>query len=426
MLVKNDKKILCLVFNTWQYEPTGIFDYSSDAIKTNKVIIEKATYIVRNKNNFFKNIEQHSDIQYNSDEELIFHVNNGSNNTYILINPIPYNLIYNVENFKYLNNKIWYVLKSDDLDGSKKINEEYYLNQNDILKFGRVKYAIQKIHLEPKDNYNINGAEPPMAIKEVKYDISNLNKNCPPIFDFVFKVKYYSDYIDINEKIKNNEETPDKNKKCKYCNNINDINPETDDGEPNPLISLCKCKDIEDLVHYKCLKRIIQNNIENRSNPENKILIDDSITFLNFDCEKCGEQYPLKFKLPNINKIFSLYDYEEPKNCDYMILETLDYRREERYCKSIHIVKLTKEYISIGRETENDINEKDISISRNHALIRFEKENGKICLQNRSKKFGTQVLVKKPIKILDKSIYLQVGRTFIEANLLDRDILEKK
>ena len=424
MSVQNDKKILSLTLNTWPNDTYGIYDYSTDTIKTILVNIEESVFITRTKNNIFREIFQHAYIE--EEDDLIFYVNNESDNEFSLINPIPYNLKYNSDNCSYLNNKLWYVVKSDELEKSKNNDEEYYLNENDIIKLGKVKYVVKKINIQSRDNsYE---SEAPIAIKEIKYDISNSNKNDHPVLDFVFDVKSYSNYKDINEKIKKNDENPDddeENNICKYCNN-NHINPETDDGEPNPLISLCKCKNKEDLVHFKCMKNEILKRIEKRNDSENRILIDDSKTILDFGCEKCGEQYPLKFKLENIDKIFSLYDYEEPKNCDYMVLESLDYKKDEKYVKSIHIIKLINEYITIGRENENDISDKDISISRNHAIIRFNKENGTICLQNRSKKFGTLVLVREPIKILEKTIYLQVGRTFIEAKLIDRKKSEKK
>ena len=149
--------------------------------------------------------------------------------------------------------------------------------------------------------------------------------------------------------------------------------------------------------------------------------LDTNIIIENFECRTCGEQYPLKFKIGNESEPRCLIkEYKEPEEGNFIILESLDFKKNEKYCKSIHIVKLNKDSISIGREYDNDIVESDISISRSHAVLKFNRINNKICLQNRSKKFGTLVLVKKPIKILDKKIHLQVGRTYIEANLDDK------
>ena len=77
--------------------------------------------------------------------------------------------------------------------------------------------------------------------------------------------------------------------------------------------------------------------------------------------------------------------------------------------------QLSQVSILIQREGDNDIVDDDISISRNHAIFCYNKNEGKIYLKNKSKKFGSQVLIKKGFNLLDKKIHLQVGRTYIEA-----------
>ena len=420
--IKNDNRILHLILNTWSNDSIGIYDYSSSSIKKLRAFIPESTYVVRTKGNIFQNIEQHADIDTKNGDDLLFHVNNSNDDTFILINPIPKNLKLTQVNFDYLNNKIWYVLKTDKQENSEKkendkeCNEEYYLNVNDLIKVGRVKYAVQKLFIRSKDNNN-NGAEPPGPVMEIKYNISDLNKNAPPVFDFVYEVKYFSDYVDISEKNKSIEEGKEK-EKCKYCDNQL-INNETDDGE-NFLISLCKCKE---LVHYKCLKNQLklQMELKDESKLDQPV---DTMTFKAYECSKCSSEYPVQFKFPNSNKIFNLIDIKEPQDCDYMILESIDYKQYDQFYKSIHIIKFKQETITIGRESDNNVIDRDISISRHHALLILQNE--KICIRNLSKKFGTLVLVKKPIKILDKTIYLQVGRTYIEANLVNKEEYDKK
>jgi hypothetical protein len=399
-----------LELNTWTNDTNGIYDYSTDAIKTVKASISEPTYIVRTKNNSFKNISQHADIEGEKGNELIFYVNNGSKNKFVLINPIPYHLKLTQENISYLHNKMWYVLKSDELDEKIKIdNEDYYLNQNDIIKLGRVKYAIQELHIESKE---ISNGAPPSAIIENKYDIYKLNQNLEPVFDFVYVIK---------EKEPLQNETPE-GQECRLCKDKKmNINKETDDGESNPLICVCKCKDNK--YHYKCLKNYIKDNEIKVINQES--IIDDAKVLKNFECDECKQQFPLKFKYENSDKIYNLYDYEVPSQGDYIILESLDCKESEAYIKYIHIIKLLKEYIYIGREIDNDVNNKGISISRKHAVMRYDKENGRVSLQNLSKKYGTLVLVRKPIKVLHKFIYLQNGRTFIGACLKDKEELKQ-
>ena len=417
--MKNEKKVLFLILKTWSNETIGIYDYSSSAIKIVKAFIIDSTYVVRTKNNLFLNIEQHADIDNKNGDDLLFYVNNNQNDIFILMNPLPKNLKLNEINYDYINNKIWYVLKTiteneGNQNSIKECNEDYYLQENDLIKLGKVKYAVQKIKLL-KDSNNSSGAEPAIAVSEIKYNISDLNKNLGAVFQFDYIVKNFSNYIDINEK----GSTKEGNQSiiCEDCKNYK--SNETDDGE-NPLISFCKCQKPK---HFKCLKRRLKDYMEIVNEEDKKVYV-ESMVFKNFECNECGMQYPVKFKLEGIDKIFYLVDINEPKNCDFMILESIDYKQYEQYYKSIHIIKFLKETITVGRESYNDVVDKDISISRNHALLKLK--NDKIYIENVSKKFGTQVLVRKPIQILDKAIYLQIGRTYVEARLINKKEYDEK
>jgi pSer/pThr/pTyr-binding forkhead associated (FHA) protein len=54
----------------------------------------------------------------------------------------------------------------------------------------------------------------------------------------------------------------------------------------------------------------------------------------------------------------------------------------------------------------------DISVSRTHALLTFNKN--KIYIKDLKSKFGTLVLVQNEIEINDKIVSLQIGRTYGE------------
>lgn len=420
-MLNNQKKILLLLLKNGSSDPNPIYDYSSSPTIAIKGHIEESTYVIRTKDDLFKNIEQHADIKDKEGDVLIFYVNNTRKNTFFLMNPIPKKLKLNEKNLDYLNNKMWYVLRSVDLENYKQDNsnnnDDYHLNENDIIRIGKIKYVVQKIYLIQKEN-NLNSSEPPTPILEDSYNISDLNKGLGPVFD-VYEVNNYSGYADIDDK----EKKQDKIKMiCKFCPKDN-INEDTDDGE-DFLISVCKCKE---LVHYKCLKNYFKSLLEKKKNNENEIY-DDVMTFINFQCDDCKEQYPTKFKLTKVDKIFDLIEIETPIDCNYMILESLDYKQNESYIKSIHIIKFIKkngEPFKIGRDNDNDIQDTDISISRHHAIIRFNDIDGKIIIQNWNSKYGTLILVRKPINILDKKIYLQVGKTYIEGSLMNYEEYEK-
>lgn len=61
-----------------------------------------------------------------------------------------------------------------------------------------------------------------------------------------------------------------------------------------------------------------------------------------------------------------------------------------------HIVKM-------GRSIQSDLKLNDISVSRIHAFLKYEKEQQKFYLQDNQSKFGSLVLMKKGI-VLEENI----------------------
>ena len=98
------------------------------------------------------------------------------------------------------------------------------------------------------------------------------------------------------------------------------------------------------------------------------------------------------------------------------------------FMKIIHVIKLNEEntnIINIGRNLTNDIIIRDPSISREHAELVYNKNNRKILLRNKSKKFGSLVLIKKLIKINNSKIQLQIGNVFLETKIIKYGDFEK-
>ena len=61
-----------------------------------------------------------------------------------------------------------------------------------------------------------------------------------------------------------------------------------------------------------------------------------------------------------------------------------------------------------------------MSVSRNHAVLKYNKENGDLTIENRSKTFGTLVLIKGNIKIKENKIFFQVGKSLVTARLVEK------
>ena len=75
----------------------------------------------------------------------------------------------------------------------------------------------------------------------------------------------------------------------------------------------------------------------------------------------------------------------------YVTLEILS--RDKNLCKGVHVITLAhKKVIKLGRGHDSDIRITDISVSRCHALIRYEKDD--FYMEDNNSKFGTLALMK--------------------------------
>ena len=129
----------------------GLFDYGNkDPNKYEYQVENDCFYFLNFLNENANKIEKkESQFEYNSNKnDILFHVRKSfKNNNYEIINPLNNNMKKNEKNIKYLNNNAWYVIKSNPkylFDNYDNYNEDYILNENDIIKFG-VKKLLKNI-----------------------------------------------------------------------------------------------------------------------------------------------------------------------------------------------------------------------------------------------------------------------------------------
>jgi hypothetical protein len=334
------------------------------------------------------------------------------------------NMAENELNINSINNYIWFVVNSvDNIDSNKKKesidsnkkndiidskeNEDYYLSENDILKFGKVKYIVKEIHIENNNNNNYNN--------------NSNNNNSKKIFNLNHICKEHKD--------------------CEFCKGL--------------MVRFCECNEFE---HFDCIKDWINDRIIKR---ENEIV--NSYYFNIFQCKeyisrncneekcekdncckKCNTYYPLYFKLDqNENpseedkkeqneqkKYIEFYEIKKPEKCDYLILESLPHldkiSNSPKIEKDIHVIKLIEgKDINIGSGKNNDVIIHDISVCKMHSVIKYDKNGRKLLLKNKSKRAGTLALIKdKSIILSEKVKYFQVDKTFISARLLKKNEVE--
>ena len=403
----NEKFVLSLCTKTWVRDSHGLFDYESQQTRNLNAVLAESIYIARKKHDI-KTLSNKNELNPN-EEELLFNVRNDHKDEYILENPVPIRIQPTEKNINDLSNKIWYVLKNDPNQSNNSTqtiintNDDYYLCKNDIIKLGRVKYSLNEINIPSRQN-NIERTKPISDIN--KYDIDELNKNTEPVFDFIFQAKDSSEFKDI----------PEDERMCKIC--YSDDN----DKENNPLVHLCNCNGGLRFSHFECIKKWMETKLVTKENEKKTV---KSYNIKSFNCEICKTPYPFKFKLNGIEKPFELIDLQKPVNCDYIVLESLNQMKENCNIKSIHVIQLNGDELTIGRGHESDVRINDISVSRSHAKLKYNVEEGTLLLRDLKSKFGTLILIKKPLLIKEKKIHLQIGRTYIEGWLMGMAEFEK-
>ena len=385
-------------YNMFYYKKNNNYTFTT----VNDKINDNKCYLIRKPNNFIQKIKNLlEEFKQDLDGFLFGFRKSFKNNGCIIINPLKKNNFYrDKENIRYLNEKLWYPVKSLSSDFEQN-TEDYILNENDIIKLGNVKYEVILKRLNSKfflESSNSPIIHPKKSSDE--YNISALNNEKGRIFNTYIKTDKYI----IDKKDKKNEknlpENKDNEKRCLICEMSRSSNED-------PLLNICNCK----TYHYLCLIKDLDEKKETKNN-----VTTYDCTVLN--CEKCSTQFPIIFKIYNLEKIFNLLKINE--NDNLIILESLNYiRNNDKNIKYAHVIQLNQKEIKIGRNDDNQVVIKDSTVSGHHAVLNYDEKNGNLFLENKNETFGTLVLIKDDIQMKKKPINFQIGRTYITANLLE-------
>ena len=375
---------------------------------------------------------------------------------------------------KKLDEKIWYPVKSQKYHDEEN-NKNYSLNENDIIKIAQKKYSVFKQHCSLKekkssifndDNYNnnisnissINKKSKPILNFDIKSDqyIINNNKNiekegevnrqqikCSNEDKKDFRLCISEDFGIINFNQKRSEKRvftenenkneiiyesegkketsnrsenraiTEKEKENEYENEYNKcwLCLNSDSDKNNPLICLCNC---HNYIHYECLKEYLKSKKIKSENLKKTVT---SFRCEKFNCDICHKPYYLRFRIPEFDKTYELIDLTLPEETDYICLESLDYIKDNNNIKTLHVVKLEGQEITIGSQESNDIIDYDISESTDYAVLRYNKNNGNLFLENKSEKFDILVLVRGNAKITEEKTFFQIGNTKFSMKL---------
>ena len=256
--------------------------------------------------------------------------------------------------------------EDEDLWLAVKYLKGQVLSKDVVVKLGRVRYQVREV---------VGGEDP----QESGSDTASSE-----------------DEVDIIDVPGEHDETC-----CRIC-----YDRETD--EENPLLSFCRCDGSVKYTHLLCLKQWLRSKVGIRPN--------DSCTtysWKSLECEICKMELPLSLRTRG--QLFTLFDFEKPQ-CPYVILEALCSERSS--AKYVHVISTAaKSCIRLGRGHDSDMRINDISVSRCHAVIRFE--GGVFRLEDNSSKFGTLVKVAGPLTVSER-VVLQTGRSLLLVEPRDK------
>jgi len=359
---------------TWNRDSHGLFDYENNSVKSNSYQVDKSGLIIRKKNEV-KYYPTNESSGFGTEDKELFKVR-VDNHRYFLHNRIETNLNINNENLTDLQEKIWHVIisKPHNNNTNNNINMNsgfvskfnYCLKKNDIIKLGRIKFLVREI--------NMIG-----ATVDKTQEIFKNYKECSFI-----------------ENLESNV--------CRIC-----LMSSTE--EQNPMISICKCKGSNGLIHLNCLSSWLKHKLTIREMSKKAGI---TYTVKAYNCEICKEPYPISIKYGETS--YNLLTYPIPDGQNFVILESLNSIKENQYPLSVHILLFTdNDYYILGRGHDSDVRISDISVSRVHSKIYFL-EN-KLYLEDCGSKFGTLVLAKDEVEINAENKILQIGRTLISSSI---------
>lgn len=121
-----------------------------------------------------------------------------------------------------------------------------------------------------------------------------------------------------------------------------------------------------------------------------------SYSWKQFECEICKKPYPYVFK--SNGRKYRLVDVDVPEDRTFLWLESLTF--EKNSSRMVHLVMPDKEKNSfkLGRGHESDVRVSDISVSRCHAILKYDSDH-QFYLEDNLSKFGTLVLAKQAIEL---------------------------
>ncbi|CAG9315225.1 unnamed protein product [Blepharisma stoltei] len=345
---------------TWERDSHELYDYNTNEIINTTITTSNPCYLLRNGN----------ELQFSQSLMLppSTHAMKYDSKIYTLEKNIAISPVDAVDGKKLERNryeKLWLVVNAlKPANGVK----GYKLAEGDVIRLGRLKFRVKELKGTPSPGLEGFSMHDMMSINDGSDELQESPSSR------MFKLP------------------------CKIClSEANEID--------NPLIAPCMCAGTMKYIHIKCLQQFLRSKLSSRST-------DSTISFSwkKLCCDLCKKAYPYKIV---INKqIIELVEIPKPPG-QYIIIECLC--KDKNSNKGLHVISFcNKSFVKMGRGQDCELRANDISVSRLHAVIKFDK--GSFYLQDKGGKYGTLIQIKRPI-ILDTNLVFQCGRSLVKFNI---------
>ncbi|CAD8140008.1 unnamed protein product [Paramecium pentaurelia] len=426
-------KDLFIKIKTWQKESFSLFDYENQShLKEQNFQISKGGYLIKN-NNELQWIDD--DVDWNKSvikqEQILFRIDK-NDGIFSIINKRG-ECKQNYEDDKQEQTTKYHgdnkdFQQSENLD---QLEGDEFHQPNDIIK----KYSHhQKISMSQRTNTKLmeKGSKLWLVVRSIQQMMSNNGiKLKEGDVIKMGRVKFKIREIQLNQRQLIQDSDSAKSSQsdaitCRVCCS-------SAFSRSNPLVNPCKCTGSIKYIHLNCLKKWLKSKFQTKQS-------DHCIIYMwkNLECELCKFNYPPIFK--SDEGVFDLIELSKPTEYPYILMEITQKRYEEmqennmsedtqwNQCNGVYIItfdnnngevkNIRTNELKIGRANETEIRVNDISVSRNHGILKLIE--GQIYLTDNKSKFGTLILIQQSVIPLIpelNGIEMQVGRSVLQFTL---------
>ena len=394
---------------TWLKDTEDLFDFETSNININIYTysnLEKDFFITKYKDD--SDEKQKEKINFIHSNLIRQKIN--SNNTTKIVGVLKFNKLKSniqiINAFKSsLINNLYMPENCERLYELFPIDQYVNINEGDVIKIGRIRMKFDKISFKSKDKplyeliyKNILNNSQTLNSKENNETISANKILASSLLNNLSSAR--------NTDFNNNNNNTNTKPYCRLCY-------QSESTITDPLISPCNCNGSMKYIHYTCLKNSIKLKYHKKSEKYY-----DMFVFQNYSCEICLTMYP-KYIIYK-TKVYFLIDIDLDKFENYVLCDLTQYidnnQRISHFGYLMFKIDDNTE-LSLGRKKNNHIKLKDISVSRNHCVIKKIEDN--LFMKDLGSKFGTMKYINNYLEInFNENTKLLTGKHELEFSLV--------